>query len=166
MIFAALALHEHPSSRNRLGDDDAYLEAFVQEVRRISPFFPIVGGIALGPFAWREMEFKKGERFILDLYGTDHDGRLWDDPEVFRPERFLRWSGNSFTMIAQGGGDHYLNYRCAGEWLTIAVMKSMVRVLAREIEYSLPPQDLSVSLSKMPALPKSGFVIQVTGVLA
>jgi len=164
MTFAALALHGHPDSRDRLTADDAYLEAFVQEVRRISPFFPIVAGVARGPFAWRDIAFQKGDRFVLDLYGTDHDGRLWDDPEAFRPERFLGWSGNAFTMIPQGGGDFHNGHRCAGEWLTIAVMKSMLRVLAGEINYAVPPQDLSVDLANMPALPSSGLVVQIRSV--
>jgi len=120
--------------------------------------------VARGPFAWRDIAFQKGDRFVLDLYGTDHDGRLWDDPEAFRPERFLGWSGNAFTMIPQGGGDFHNGHRCAGEWLTIAVMKSMLRVLAGEINYAVPPQDLSVDLANMPALPSSGLVVQIRSV--
>ncbi len=164
MTFAVLGLHQHPGHRERVVADDAFLEAFVQEVRRISPFFPIIAGVARGPFAWRGMQFQAGDRFVLDLYGTDHDGRLRDDPEAFRPERFLGWPGNPFSMIPQGGGDHHLNHRCAGEWLTISVMKSMLRALARDIDYAVPAQDLSVSLSTLPALPRSGSIIQVRGV--
>ncbi|HKG90302.1 MAG TPA: cytochrome P450, partial [Gemmatimonadaceae bacterium] len=48
VTFAALALHEHAESRERLaaGDEPAYLDSFVQEVRRFYPFFPLVGGRA------------------------------------------------------------------------------------------------------------------------
>lgn len=166
MVFAALALHRHPEHRRRLAADDAFLQAFVQEVRRTAPFFPIIAGAAREPFAWRGIQFQEGDRFILDLYGTDHDARLWDDPGAFRPERFLGWPGDPFTMIPQGGGDHLANHRCAGEWLTIAVMQAMLRALARDIDYVVPPQDLSVSLSALPALPRSGFIIQVRGVAA
>ncbi|HZD91297.1 MAG TPA: cytochrome P450 [Pseudolabrys sp.] len=164
MTFAVLALYQHPETRDLLAGDDHYVEAFVQEVRRLSPFFPVVAGVAKEPFTWRDHHFEAGDRFILDLYGTDRDGRAWDDPESFRPERFLRWPGDAFTMIPQGGGDHLENHRCAGEWLTIAVMKSMLRVLTREIDYDVPGQDLSVDLSQLPALPKSGFVISVKAV--
>ncbi len=164
VTFAALALHRHPEARQRLLADDAYVEPFVQEIRRLSPLFPIVAGVARGPFAWRDFHFQAGERFILDLYGTDRDGRLWQDPEAFRPERFLDWHGDSFGLIPQGGGDHLENHRCAGEWLTIAVMKSMLKVLVREIDYGVPEQDLSVDLSRLPTLPTSGFVINITSV--
>ena len=40
-------------------------------------------------------------------------------------------------------------------------MKSMLKVLVREIDYDVPEQDMSVDLSRLPALPKSGFLIKV-----
>lgn len=67
MTLAALALHQHPDSRDWLAADDAHLETFVQEVRRTSPFFPIVAGVARGPFAWRDVAFQAGDRFVLDF---------------------------------------------------------------------------------------------------
>lgn len=159
MTFAALALHEHPDARARLVYDESYREAFVQEVRRFYPFFPAVAGIARKPFQWRGFPFHAGDRFILDLYGTDHDARRWPEPETFRPERFLDWHGDAFSLIPQGGGHHDSNHRCAGEWLTIAVMKAMLLTLARDIVYTVPPQDLRMKLSRMPTLPESGFVV-------
>lgn len=159
MTFAALALHEHPQTRERLVDDERFREAFVHEVRRFYPFFPAVAGIARESFQWRGFSFRRGERFILDLYGTNHDARLWPEPEIFRPERFLDWRGDAFTLIPQGGGEFELNHRCAGEWMTIAVMKAMLLALARDIAYDVPVQDLQLKLSRMPTLPESGFVV-------
>ena len=43
--------------------------------------------------------------------------------------------------------------------MTVEVMKASLAFLTNEIEYDVPPQDLSFSLSRMPALPESGFVI-------
>ena len=41
IVFAALALHEHPGYREKLRTgDDAYAGLFVQEVRRFYPFAP------------------------------------------------------------------------------------------------------------------------------
>ena len=71
----------------------------------------------------------------------------------------MGWQGDPYTLIPQGGGDHYFNHRCAGEWLTIAVMKEAVKALTKQIDYDVPPQDLTVNLSRMPALPESRFVI-------
>ena len=110
-------------------------------------------------FDWRGRRFAKGAWVLLDLYGTNHDARIWGDPEVFRPERFREWDGSAFDFIHQGGGDHHEGYRCAGEWITIELMKVAVRFLTGSMRYDVPEQGLGISLSRMPAVPENRFVI-------
>lgn len=164
ITFAALALHEHPAWREKLREagGEATREHFVQEVRRFYPFFPFIGGRVREAFDWRGYRFAGGTWVLLDLYGTDHDERLWDVPHVFRPERFAEQDEpDAFAFIPQGGGDHFAGHRCAGEWVTIALMKTAVRLLTESMRYDVPgEQDLRVSLSRMPTLPKSGFIIR------
>ena len=166
VTFAALALHQYPTCRQRLkaGNEsnasESDLECFVQEVRRFYPFFPCVGGRAKEAFDWRGCSFERGTWVLLDLYGTDHDERTWEEPQAFRPERFADWDESAFDFIPQGGGDHFAGHRCAGEWITIALMKKAVRLLSEAMQYDVPEQDLEVPLSRMPTIPKSGFVIR------
>ena len=103
--------------------------------------------------------FPRGRRVILDLYGTNRDARTWDEPEAFQPERFRKWDGNPFNFIPQGGGDHDLDHRCPGEWITIGLMSQATKVLSRHIEYDVPEQDLRIDYSRLPALPRSRFII-------
>ena len=160
ITFAALALHEHPDWRDRFAaGDEADLEPFVQELRRFYPFFPLIGGRARENFEWSGHAFAEGDWVLLDLYGTNHDARLWPEPEQFRPERFRNWAGDPHTLIPQGAGDFLGGHRCPGEWITIAILKQAVRLLCREMRFEVPPQDLSVSLARMPAAPASGFVM-------
>ena len=160
VTFAALALHQHPQYRDDLaGDDDKSLQ-FVQEVRRFYPFFPMVGGRALEEFAWRGHHFAKGNWVLLDLYGTNHDVRLWEQPNRFRPQRFAGWDGNPNTLIPQGGGDFHTGHRCPGEWITIGLMQMLLRLLASETRYSVPRQNFWIDLSRMPAIPASRVVLQ------
>ncbi len=159
VTFAALALHEHPECRRRLQADGDYPELFVQEVRRFYPFFPFVGGRVENEFDWRGRHFARGAWVILDLYGTNHDARIWERPEEFRPERFRRWDGSAFNFIPQGGGYHPEGHRCPGEWITIELMKRAVRLLTESMQYDVPEQDLRTNLSRMPAIPDSRFVI-------
>jgi fatty-acid peroxygenase len=163
IAFALLALHEHPQWRARLAGDDACLTRFVQEVRRYYPFIPAIGGRALHDFEWHDYHVTKGTWVLFDLYGTNHHPALWGDPEVFRPERFgselRRWQGSGFDLVAQGGGDHYAGHRCPGESATVDLVKSALQLFTGEIAYDVPPQDLTVSLRRMPAMPNSGFVI-------
>lgn len=160
VIFAALALHEHPECQQQIqADEDNYIELFVQEVRRFYPFFPFVAARVKQEFDWKGYRFPQGMRVILDLYGTNHDARLWKQPEEFQPERFRDWDGSSFNFIPQGGGDYYQNHRCAGEWITIAIMKEALKLLITNMRYDMPEQDLQINLSTMPAIPKSQFLI-------
>jgi fatty-acid peroxygenase len=161
LTFAALALHEHPECRARIaaGDDDAYVGRFVQEVRRFYPFFPMVGGRARDAFEWRGERIEPGTWVLLDLYGTNHDARRWDEPDRFEPDRFLVRPPNAFDLIPQGGGDHLENHRCAGEALTLEIMRRVIGLLAREMQYDVPRQDLRIDMSRMPAVPRSRFVM-------
>ncbi|WP_189318646.1 cytochrome P450 [Bacillus atrophaeus] len=160
ITFSALALHNHPEYKEKLksgnGDD---LEMFVQEVRRFYPFGPFLGAQARKDFVWNQCEFKEGMLVLLDLYGTNHDARLWEDPNEFRPERFKDRKDQLFDLIPQGGGDSAKGHRCPGEGITIEVMKVTLDFLINHIEYEVPEQDLSYSLVRMPSLPESGFVM-------
>lgn len=160
IVFAALALHQHPEWREALRHNDDDVLPFVQEVRRFYPFFPMVAAVARRPFRWRGVDFPEGRRVLLDLFATDHDPRTWLQPEEFRPERFRDWEGNAYAFIPQGGGDPATGHRCAGEWLTIQTMATAVRFLTRNLDYEVPAQDLRVSLRRMPTGPRSGFVIE------
>ncbi|PLT33604.1 cytochrome P450 [Bacillus sp. V5-8f] len=160
ITFTALALYEHPQYKEKLqvGDSD-YLEMFIQEVRRYYPFGPFLGARVRKDFIWNNCEFKEGMLVLLDMYGTNHDSRLWDRPNEFLPQRFKDWKGSLFDFIPQGGGDPEKGHRCPGEGITIEVMKASLDFLVNKLEYEVPKQDLSYSLSKMPTLPQSRFII-------
>jgi fatty-acid peroxygenase len=164
VAHAALALHAHGAWRDRLSGADEPgpdLEAFVQEVRRLAPFFPLIGGRVREPFEWRGHRFGEGAWVLLDIFGTNRDPRVWETPEAFRPERFHGRRIGPWDMIPQGGGSFDEGHRCPGEWITIGLMKQAVRFLAREVDYEVPAQDLDVDLGRMPAVPASRFVLQL-----
>jgi len=96
---------------------------------------------------------------LLDLYGTNHDAHRWDEPDRFEPDRFLVRPPNAFDLIPQGGGDHLENHRYAGEAITLEIMRRVVRLLARELHYDVPRQYLRIDMSRMPAVPRSRFVM-------
>ena len=161
IVFGALALHANPEWRARLasGNEDD-MEMFVQEVRRYFPFFPAVGGRVLEAFEWNGLRFAKGDWVLLDMYGTNRHPGTWSDGAVFRPDRFRDWKDSGFGLIPQGGGDYASGHRCPGEMLTNELTKSALRLLVTGIDYDVPEQDLEISLSHMPAMPASGFVLE------
>lgn len=154
IAFLGLALHKHPEAAS------ADPRSVALEVRRLAPFFPAVGGRVREPFTWRDYHFPPGRRVLLDLYGTNRDPAVWDAPDAFRPGRFDDWTGDPFTLIPQGGGDHARNHRCPGEWATIDLLVQAHRFLASRMRYDVPDQDLRVRLSRIPAQPESGFLIR------
>jgi fatty-acid peroxygenase len=161
VVFAAHALEQHPECRARLQvGDSLYQEAFAQEVRRYYPFFPFVGGRATSNFEWDGYEFKEGALVLFDIYGTNHDADIWKDPEAFRPERFLDNDINLFSLVAQGAGDVVKGHRCPGEWITVELLKRSAHLLTNMMQYDVPAQDLSLDFSRMPAIPKSKFILR------
>lgn len=160
ITFVAHALQLYPENRRALAEQPDYAELFVQEVRRFYPFFPAVVARARTAFEWNGNAVPEERQVMLDLYGTNHDAASWAEPDEFRPERFRTWNGSAYNFIPQGGGDHYHGHRCPGEWIVIEIMKVAARLLTGPMAYEAPEQDLSIDFSRLPALPKSGFVMR------
>lgn len=159
VVFLAHALHLYPIYHEKLKNNQDMAHFFVQEVRRHYPFFPFTAAKVKEAFRWKGHEFRKGQRVLLDLYATNHDKRLWHQPGVFFPERFAQWEENPWDLIPQGTGNHEQNHRCAGEWITINLMKITLNMLVNRMDYKVPGQDLDIDLSRIPAIPKSRFII-------
>ncbi|WP_059104099.1 cytochrome P450 [Shouchella shacheensis] len=160
ITFGALALHDYPEVRQKLEkEEEGYSKMVAQEIRRFYPFGPFLGARVRTNFNWNGHEFKKGTLVLLDIYGTNRHPDLWEKPDEFRPERFKDWKGSPFAFIPQGGGDHYMGHRCAGEWVTVMLMQESLEFLANQVTYDVPEQDLSYRLGRMPSIPKSRLVI-------
>jgi len=41
----------------------------------------------------------------------------------------------------------------------VALMKASIDILAREVQYGVPVQDLRLDFTRMPAVPRSRFII-------
>lgn len=159
--FIAHALYHYPDEKRKLiSGNEEQAEMFVQEVRRFYPFFPFAIAQVNKDFIWNGYVFEKGTNTLLDIYGTNHDPDVWDQPNEFHPNRFKDHKENSFNFIPQGGGDYFMGHRCAGEWLTIEMMKVSLHFLANKLDYDVPEQDFSYSMVSMPSIPKSKVIIQ------
>ena len=164
VCFAVVALHAHPewaARLRRIGPDrDADAEHFCHEVRRTSPFFPAVAARVRNTFEWHGVTFPAGRLAILDLYATNRDPAAWNRPDEFDPDRFSGRRIDPYELVPQGGGDHTVHHRCAGEWITMRLLRVGLDTLTQRTDYTLPPQDLTVDLRRVPARPRSGVVIR------
>ncbi|WP_433549036.1 cytochrome P450 [Streptomyces sp. CA-294286] len=159
VAFAAHALHRWPEERRRLVDGGADRAlAFAQEVRRFYPFAPFVAGLAAEEAQWQGEQVPAGTMVLLDLYGLNHDEKLWPDPYAFDPDRFVGRPPARDELVPQGGGDPATGHRCPGEDVTVALLATLVPRLAG-LSYEVPDQDLTISLHRIPTRPHSGFVL-------
>jgi fatty-acid peroxygenase len=159
VMFGGHAMRRTPAARIRLRDgDEAFLAAFIHELRRQYPFAPYVGGRALADVALPDLVVRRGELLLIDVYGHHHDPGLWPDPDRFRPERFDDAAIGAYDLIPQGGGDPHTGHRCPGEPATIALLETLLPRLAGQA-HTTPPQDMSISLRRVPARVASGYVL-------
>ncbi|GHD72785.1 hypothetical protein GCM10010336_44250 [Streptomyces goshikiensis] len=161
--FAAHAMHRWPHQRDLLRSESekGYAEAFAHEVRRFYPFAPFVGGLAARDLNWRGEDITQGTLVLLDLYGQNHDPALWDHPYRFDPHRFTTGAETLDHLIAQGGGDPAGGHRCPGEDITVTALAVLATELAG-LDFAVPDQDLTIPLSRMPTLPRSGFEMSLS----
>lgn len=157
--FIAHALHFNSATVKNILNDPDYPLLFIQEVRRLYPFTPAVGARSLKKIEWKGYVIPAKTLVVLDVYGIDHDRRFWGNPNVFNPERF-RNLGDNPHFIPQGGGQHATGHRCAGEWVTIKALQTILSFLVSGIDYTMPGQNFSIDLSRMPTLPASRIILQ------
>ncbi|MDT0187061.1 cytochrome P450 [Microbacterium sp. ARD31] len=164
-VFAAFDLARASAAEGeRLRDPGAVHEryAFAQEVRRTSPFVPVLTAIALRDARVSGTRVRAGDRLLLDVVGIDHHPDHWPAPHEFRADRFLDrdalTAAAAFDLVPQGGG-HPSGHRCPGESLTARLLSETVRVLA-DVETDLA--GAVVDASRMPTLPRGSSAVRVT----
>lgn len=85
----------------------AYTRAVIQETMRLYP--PIWGFIRVATKTDEigGKEIRPGDRIMLFAYGMHHSPKFWDEPEEFRPERFMGDAARKrkpYTYLPFGGG--------------------------------------------------------------
>ncbi len=84
-----------------------YTRAVIQETMRI---YPPIWGLTRVAAKEDEIDGRKilpGDRIVLFAYGTHHSPKYWEDPETFKPERFMGEAARKrkpYTYIPFGGG--------------------------------------------------------------
>jgi fatty-acid peroxygenase len=133
--------------------------AFAQEVRRHYPFFPALVARVQRDFEWQGLRFTRGQRALLDIFGTNHDPQVWPDPWRFDPVRFAHRTPGPFELIAQGGADAATHHRCPGEDVALQLMVLALDMYLHTMHYRVQPQSMRVRIHRLPAMPEGGFLI-------
>lgn len=149
------ALFSRPDIYQRLhAEFDQLQDSFIQEMRRYYPFFPMLPAFAIQDVEVDGYLIPKDSWVVLDLYGTNHDDRMIETPEVFRISRYLGKEKHisydeEYEMIAQGGGEFKTMHRCAGEWITLHTLRVFSDQLVNKYQFSIPEQDWSIPMNQL-----------------
>jgi cytochrome P450 len=107
-------------------DDDAYLDATINEILRHRPVLPnaeprlVKQPIEIGP-----VTYQPGVVLLASAYLVHHDPAIYSEPYAFRPERFLEQPPGTYTWIPFGGGRR----RCLGASFALLEMRLVLRAL-------------------------------------
>lgn len=156
IVFSAHAMVNHPEARVALVSDESGLRAWGDEVRRLYPFFPVIGGRVIEPFSHEGHRFAPGDWLLLDLYGSNRHPAAWSEAGRFEPRRHLGAPATTGGFVPQGGGSMRIGHRCPGEALTAALLSEATALLL-ESGFDAPPQDLSIPRTAIPPWPASGL---------
>jgi cytochrome P450 len=143
VAWAIERLIRHPEKLRRLvaeidaladGGGEEYMSAVVSETLRVRPVVPVVVRVLQEDMQVGRHLLAKGTRVVPSIYLTNRSTRVYEDPEEFRPERFLQNGPETFSWIPFGGGIR----RCIGASFATLEMKLILRTMLSELEPSVP----------------------------
>src|SRR4051794_33303916 len=136
LSWAVERLRRHPDALARLvdevdqGNGKAYRDAVIREVQRMRPVVAFSGRFTMQPFEVGGYRIPPGVLLALSAGLTHYDPRLFEEPERFRPERFLDKLPDTYSWIPFGGGIR----RCIGATFAHMEMDVVLRVLLERVE--------------------------------
>jgi cytochrome P450 len=143
VAWAIERLVRHPEKLRRLvaeiesergGGEGRYLSAVVDETLRVRPVVPIVARTLTEEFEVDGYRLPAGTRVTPSIYLVNRNPRVYEDPDEFRPERFLENGPETFSWIPFGGGIR----RCIGASFAQLEMRLILRTVLGELQPSLP----------------------------
>jgi cytochrome P450 len=140
VAWAVERLVRHPAALDRLieeidaGEGEDYLNAVVNETLRVRPVVPLVVRVLSGDMRVGERTLPAGTRVVPCIYLVNRNPRVYEEPERFRPERFLHGAPETFSWIPFGGGIR----RCIGASFAQLEMKLILRTALRELRPRVP----------------------------
>ncbi|KAK9934409.1 hypothetical protein M0R45_021555 [Rubus argutus] len=138
-----------------------YLKAIIKETFRVHPTVPLLlprkaaADVEIGGYI-----VPKGAQVLINAWAIGRDPNTWDNPNLFRPERFLGleneidFTGRNFELIPFGGGRRI----CPGLPLAKRMLPSMLGSLINCFDWKL---ENGVVLETMNMKEKFGLSLQM-----
>ncbi|KAL4566634.1 hypothetical protein LXL04_030754 [Taraxacum kok-saghyz] len=151
-------LREIAQGRSRITEEDfennqhPYLEAVLKESMRLHTPLPLLAPReSTQDVKLMGYDITAGTRVMINAWAISRDPNIWEEPEEFRPERFLNssidYKGLHFEFLPFGGGRR----RCPGIQFAMAINKLALANLVYKFEFKVPNEgkleDLDMSES-------------------
>jgi cytochrome P450 len=128
-----------------------YLKAVVKETLRLHPPLPfLVPHMAMDSCKFRGYYIPKETQILVNVWAIGRDPKTWEDPLVFKPERFLEhnmldYKGHNFEFIPFGSGRRM----CPAVPLVSRVLPLALGSLLHSFDWvladGLKPEDMDMS---------------------
>ncbi|CAJ0582832.1 unnamed protein product, partial [Mesorhabditis spiculigera] len=108
-----------------------YLEACLKETMRLYPAVPLIARYVAEDAKIKDYVLPKGTNIIMVASMVHKDPRYWEDPEIFRPERFLESDmKHPYAYIPFSAGAR----NCIGQRFAIMEEKTIAATILRHLK--------------------------------
>lgn len=174
LTFIAALMARHPQVQDKIADEVResagtsrlsfehisalpLTEAVVKEALRLyPPVFALPGHVVTSNVTLAGYDFTPGQRVNVCPYATHRDPRWFDNPDEFRPQRWLDGSTDDLhrsAWIPFGGGARV----CYGQNFAMAEIILVLAVMIRRFEFSMPPAQSEAIEAKL----SGSFMLQL-----
>lgn len=138
--------------------DTAYLEAVMKEAMRLHPVIPMVVRHLMAPAMIGGWDLPQGTNVGPSIIVAHSRESNFEDPEVFRPERFLEGHIETNTWIPFGGGVR----RCIGAGFSLMEGVAVLREVMASYDVRVPAGAVDVpKVRNITSVPRDGARIVV-----
>jgi cytochrome P450 len=152
LSWAVELLARHPQVRAKAREsDDAYLDAIVTETLRLRTVLPGAARTLSEPATVGPYTFPAGVTLLSLGVLMHRDPRLYEQPDAFRPERWLNERPGTYTWFPFGGGRR----RCIGAAFAQMEMRVALRTMLDRVDWEAagrrPERQKNFHISLIPA---------------
>jgi hypothetical protein len=134
-----------------------YLDAVVHETLRLRPPFVFVARLIREPLTLGEHHFPAGTMIMVAISAVHRQPELYEEPESFRPERFLQQRPTFYGHIPFGGGEH----RCLGDRVAVFEVTHILATVLRSVDLeAVDARDEPVRLESGVHIPGNRAVVR------
>jgi cytochrome P450 len=137
-----------------------YTNMVIQEAQRISPPVWMIGREVTEDVTLKGHVVPKGSMIGMFIYGTHHNPKYWESPEVFDPERFSAENEEKiakFAYLPFGGGPRI----CIGNSFAMMEAQLILANIAQRYTLRVAPGETVEKAASITLYPKHGLPMMV-----